>query len=443
MLKRKIESYLKLWYKGKYALLVDGARQVGKTFILKSFLEENFENVIYLNFIERKDAAEALSRSRNAADFILRLSTVIDRPLVPNKTAIFFDEVQELKGFDWVTNTKFLIEDNQYRFVFSGSLLGVELYDVASWPTGYLAHTTMYPLDFEEFLWANGVNQVVIDRAFECFEKRLPVDDFIHQKLTTLFSQYILVGGMPDAVNAFVESRDFNRVALAHDTIEQYNRRDIAQYASVDEKLKIKEIYNLLPEELNSKNKRFQLSDIQNRKRGENIGLSFAWLNKAGVAIPVYNTAEAVAPLRINTERQLLKLFHEDVGLLTFILMDPSLKVKILDGERDVNFGAIYENVACQLMYAHGFENLYYYNSKKNGEVDFLVERQGEVLPIEIKSGKDYKRHSALNNLLEIHVGTIPEALVFCNSNTSIEGKITYLPIYLVEFLRRRNRYLG
>ena len=441
MLKRKIESYLNVWQQGKYALLVDGARQVGKTFILKKYLEEHFDNVVYINLIERKDAVSVLSQAKNASDFLLRLSTLVDKPFVPNKTAIFIDEVQELKAFDWVTNTKFLIEENKYRFVFSGSLLGVEMFDVASWPTGYLAHTTMYPLDFEEFLWANGVNQIVIDTAKERFEKRLTVEDFIHDKLMDLFAKYLLVGGMPDAVNAFVESQDLNRVAMAHDTIEQYNRRDIAKYASLDEKLKIKEIYDLLPEELNSKNKRFRLSEIQNRKRGEDIGLSFAWLSKAGVAIPVFNTSAAEIPLRINADRQLLKLFHEDVGLLTYLLMDASVKIKVLNNERDINFGAIYENVAAQLLLTHGFDNLYYYNNKKHGEVDFLVEYEGDVLPIEIKSGKDYARHSALNNLLTIHADTIPEALVFCQSNTHIEGKITYLPIYALEFLRKRNRY--
>lgn len=442
MLRRKIEEYLRLWKQGKYALLVDGARQVGKTFILKKFAEENFDKVIYLNLIENPNAAIALNGANGTADFMLRLSTLVDKPLVPYQTAIFIDEIQELKSLDIVTMTKFLIDQGQYRFIFSGSMLGVELYDVASWPVGYLVHTTMFPLDFEEFLWACGVNQIVIDTAREAFEKRAPVEDFIHDKLMYMFARYLLVGGMPDAVNSFIESNDLNRVSLAHETIEQYNRKDITKYASVDDKLKIKEIYELLPEELNRKNKRFQLKDIENRKRGENIEYSFAWLEKAGVAIPVYNVSAVESPLRINSERQLLKLFHEDVGLLTYLLMDPALKIKVLNNERGINYGSIYENLCAQLLKAHGFDRLYYYNNKRIGEVDFLVEMNGTVLPIEIKSGKDYERHSALNNLMNMKQMEIDEAIVFCNSNTYVRDKIVYMPIYMTEFLAKRNRYI-
>lgn len=442
MLRRKIEKYLKLWKQVKYALLVDGARQVGKTFILKKFAEDNFANVVYLNLVEQPRAVSVLSGANDASDFMLRLSTLVDKPFEPYKTAIFIDEIQELKGFDLITMTKFLIDQGQYRFMFSGSMLGVELYDIASWPMGYLAHTTMYPLDFEEFLWACGVNQIVIDKAREAFEKRCAVEDFMHDKLMDMFARYLLVGGMPDAVNAFIESNDLNRVSLTHETIEQYNRKDIAKYAAEDEKLRIKEIYELLPEELNKKNKRFQLKDIENKKRGDKTEYSFAWLEKAGVAIPVYNVAAVESPLRINSERQLLKLFHEDVGLLSYLLMDSSLKIKILNKERDINYGSIYENICAQLLTAHGFERLYYYNNKRMGEVDFLVEKDGTIIPIEVKSGKDYERHSALNNLMTNKQMEIDEALVFCNSNTYTKDKIVYLPIYMIEFLAKRNRYI-
>lgn len=442
MLRRKVEEYLKLWKQGKYALFVDGARQVGKTYILRKFAEENFESVVYLNLVEQPQAVNVLNVSRGAADFMLRLSTLVDKPFVPDKTVIFIDEIQELKGFDLITMTKFLIDQGQYRFMFSGSMLGVELYDIGSWPMGYLAHTTMYPLDFEEFLWACGVNQIVIDKAREAFHTRCAVEDFIHDKLMDLFARYLLVGGMPDAVNAFVQSNDMNRVALAHETIEQYNQKDVAKYAVTDEKLRIKEIYELLPEELNKKNKRFQLKDIENRKRGDQTEYSFAWLAKAGVAIPVYNVTAVESPLRINSERQLLKLFHEDVGLLTYLLMDSSLKMKVLNRERDINFGSIYENVCAQLLTAHGFDRLYYYNSKRMGEVDFLVEKEGTILPIEVKSGKYYERHSALNNLMKMKQMEIDEALVFCNDNVQTKDKIVYLPIYMIEFLKKRNRYI-
>lgn len=442
MLKRKIESYLDVWLQSKYALLVDGARQVGKTYILRQFAEKHFEHVVYLNLVENTSAVEILSQAKNAADFMLRLSAVVDQPFVPYKTAVFIDEIQTLQDFDLVTIVKFLVDEGKFRYMFSGSLLGVELYDIHSWPMGYMAYTTMFPLDFEEFLWANHVNQVVIDQARLAFENREPVPDFIHDKLMDMFSKYLLVGGMPDAVNAFVETNDFNRVQLAHETIEQYNRKDIAKYAAADEKLRIKEIYKLLPEELNSKSKRFQLSDIENKKRGDRVEYSFAWLCAAGVAIPVYNSTAAELPLKINKERTLLKLFHEDTGLLTYMLLDANGKRKILNQEKDINFGALYENVCAQLMKAHGFDDQYYFSNKKIGEVDFMVERDGNVLPIEVKSGKSYARHVALDNLLANQQNDIPEAVVFCNKNTAINNKVTYLPIYMVEFLCKRNRYL-
>lgn len=441
MLKRKIENYLKVWLSDKYALLVDGARQVGKTFILRQFAESHFENIIYLNLIERKDAVALLSQANNSQDFFFRLTSVVNQQFVPHKTVIFLDEIQELKDFDLITMVKFLVEEGSYRFIFSGSLLGVELYDIKSWPSGYLAHTTMFPLDFEEFLWANGVNENVIEHVRVCFERKTPVGDYIHNKFLDLFSKYLLVGGMPAAVNAFIESNDLNKVALAHETIEQYNKKDVAKYAKEDEKLKIKEIYELLPEELNSKNKRFQLIDIKKRKRGEDLSSSFVWLKDAGVTIPVYTALSPEIPLRINTDRQLLKLYHEDVGLLTYLLMDSSVKIKILNREKNINFGSIYENVCAQLLYAHGFEKLYYFNNKKLGEVDFLVEYKSNVLPIEVKSGKDYERHSALNNLLLKEQFSIPEAFIFCNNNVQCNGNRIYLPIYMVEFLRKRDRY--
>lgn len=441
MLKRKMNGFLENWLSQKYALLVDGARQVGKTFILREFSKTHFEVVAYLNFFENKSAVQVIRESKSAKDFLFRISTLAGIELVPHKTVIFLDEIQELKDFDLITLSKFLVDEGSYRFIFSGSLLGVELYDVCSWPTGYLAHATMYPLDFEEFLWANNVPSATISRVRECFEKQIPVEDFIHEKFLDLFAKYILVGGMPDAVNAFVETNNFSKVELAHQTIEEYNRKDIAKYADENEKLKIKEIYDLLPSELNSKTKRFKLSDIETKKRSTNIELSFSWLKSAGVAIPVYTATAPEIPLRINEERSLLKLFHEDTGLLTHILMDSSVKVKILNQEKDINFGAIYENVVAQLLTVHCFEKLYFFNNKKLGEVDFLVEKDSKVLPLEIKSGKAYEKHSALNNLLNKEQFDIPCAYIFCNENVSKKNKCVYFPIYMVEFLRKRERY--
>lgn len=441
MLKRKIENLLQTWKQSRKALLIDGARQVGKTHILRKFAEDNFSSTFYLDLYENKRAVPVLKQAVDSADFIRRLSVFSNKPFVKGETLIFIDEIQELEDFDLVTMIKFLVDEGSYRFMFSGSMLGVELYDVKSWPVGYLTTETMYPLDFEEFMWANGVNPDLIQRVRECFEKKIPVENYIHERMTQLFQYYLLVGGMPDAVNAFVESGDFNQVALAHKSIQDLNRKDITKYAKKDDKLRIKEIFDLIPEELNSKSKRFMLNDIKELKRGEDLNISFKWLESAGVAIPVYNTKEPAIPLRINQERTVLKLFMEDVGLLTYELMDTDVKAAILSGDLGVNEGAICENVCSQLMLAHGFERQFYYNSKKNGEVDFLVEYKKRVLPIEIKSGEKFRRHSALDNLMKISNYTFDDAFIFGPSNVEQDGEYTYFPIYMIEFLAKRNRY--
>lgn len=442
MLRRKVEQLLKVWKESRKALLIDGARQVGKTFIMRRFAEGNFQSVIYLNLLENKGAVAVLSKSTDTKDFLRRLSALTDRPFIKGDTVIFLDEIQELaREYDIVTTSKFLVDEGSYRYMFSGSMLGVELTDAKSWPTGYVIAETMFPLDFEEFLWANHVNDDIISRARECFERREPVEDYIHEKLMRLFQYYLLVGGMPDAVNAFVDTNDFNQVTLAHRTIQQYNRKDIAKYAKADEKLRIKQIFDIIPEELNSKSKRFQLKDIEGLKRGTDVNISFKWLQSAGVAIPVYNATEARIPLKINTERTTLKLFMEDVGLLTHELMDADAKTAILSGDLSINEGSVCENACAQLLLAHGFEKLFYFNSKALGEVDFLVEYKHHVLPIEVKSGAGYTKHAALDHLMDVPNYALDEAFVFTPTNVVRSGDYTYFPLYMLEFLVKTDRY--
>jgi len=443
MLRRKVDTLLQVWKNSNKALLIDGARQVGKTYSLRKFAEANFASCIYLNFFENKNAVKVMAQAVDTRDFLLRLSTLVDRPLVKGETVIFLDEIQELaRHYDIVTTSKFLVEQGDYRYIFSGSMLGVELTDARSWPVGYLMDATMFPLDFEEFLWANNVNQELIDRARECFRTRQPLDGFIHEKFMRLFQHYLLVGGMPDAVKSFVDMGDFNQVAIAHRAIQNYNRRDVAKYAAEDEKLKIKQIFDIIPEELNSKSKRFQLRDIEGLKRGNDINVSFKWLESAGVAIPVYNTTEPLIPMQINRERTTLKLFLEDVGLLTHELLTPDLKAALMSGEFDVNEGAICENFVAQQLRAHGFDKQFYFNSKKIGEVDFLVEHENRVLPIEVKSGDAFKRHAALDNLMEVSNYALDEAYIFCPSNVERDGCYTYFPLYMADFLQKGDRYL-
>lgn len=361
---------------------------------------------------------------------MLRLSALTDVPMIPGETLIFFDEVQECPEI--VTAIKFLVEDGQYRYILSGSLLGVELKDIRSVPVGYLSILEMYPLDFREFCEANRVSQTVMDKLKECFEKKQPVDELIHEKMMELFRLYLIVGGMPAVVDAYIRTNNLKEVLRIQQGIVQLYYKDIAKYDK-DNKLYLDEIFSLIPSELNNKNKRFIMKDLNENFRFSRYENSFIWLKEAGVALPVYCVQEPEIPLLLSKSTNLFKLFLSDVGLLASMYVD-GLQLKILNREKDINFGAIYENAAAQELKAHGFE-LYYFNSKKQGELDFVIEYQGNVLPLEIKSGKAYTRHNALDNVLKDERYAIPQALVFCNENISTVDKIVYLPIYMIGFL--------
>lgn len=433
MLRRKVEKTLIEWANSDYGLLIDGARQIGKTYIIDNFIKNTFKNVITINLYENKKAVNVLTKSLDANDFLLRLSSLVDKPFIPNETVIFIDEVQEFKDFDFITLMKFLIDRKDYRYVISGSLLGVSQYGVDSWPEGYMILEKMYPLDFEEFLWANNVNEELIDIVKNCYKSKTEVPDYIHEKFMDLFKKYLLVGGMPKAVSEYVNKNDLNSVHLAHKTIEQFISKDITKYVNDEYKLLVKEMYKLIPYELNSQSKRFKLSDLQNLKRNDNLSLSFAWFTNSGVAIPTYNANELSLPLILNTDKRLVKLFYMDTGLLTYLLMDPELKSDILNNDININFGSIYENAVAQSLISKGYDNLFYYSKNSVGELDFIISKGNKILPIEVKSGKDYKRHSALNNALNntSYNKYISEAIVLCNDNVKVINNITYLPVYM------------
>ena len=442
---RKIEKQLSQWINSKKGLLVYGARQVGKTYILKDFIGKNFNNYCYINLLENVDAIETLLNTKDSKDFLLRLSS-LSNVIINKEDCIFIDEIQEYytylskhkeitKYFDLITGIKFIVEEG-YRIIYSGSLLRLDMDNIISNPVGYVLPLEMFPLDFEEFLIANNINKDLISIAKDSFDKRKEVPDYIHVKFMDLFKKYLLVGGMPDAVSEYMDKNSFVAVENAHKTISYFVKNDISKYAQDNEKLKIKEIYNLIPTELNNISKRFIISHIPNHSKNENEVLSFSWLSSAGVVIPVYSVDEPLIPLITSSKRNQLKLFLEDVGLFTHLIINPQIKAKILDSNFNLNYGSIYESVAAQLLRCHGFENLYYYNNKKQGEVDFILEYGGKVLPIEIKSGKDYERHRAINNLISIKNYNINYGVVFYNGNYIRKDKIDYYPIYLLEFLR-------
>ena len=433
MLKRKIEKNIEKWLdNSEKALLVYGVRQAGKTFIIRECLKRNECEYIEFNLINQPELVEILRDSTGIDDLILKLSLYSEKKIIPGKTIFFFDEIQRYKEI--VTKIKFLVEDKRYRYILSGSLLGVEIINLKSAPVGYLQTLNMYPMDFEEFLQIFSVDETIINNLRNCFVTKTKVDEIIHNKIMEMFNIYMIIGGMPAAVERYRNTENIDEVMEEHRAIIEQYKLDFTQYEEENRKLIITHIYELIPAELNEKNKRFMIADINKNLRYDRISDSFVWLWKSGVALGVFNTTEPTIPLMLNEKSALFKLFISDVGLLTTIY-GKSCKLKIVNKEGDINKGAVFENVVVQELHAHGYP-LYYYNSKKFGEIDFIVEQNGKSLPIEVKSGKAYNKHSALNNLMNAKEYGIEEAFIFTNDNVKIEGKFNYLPIYMVMFLR-------
>lgn len=434
MLERKISRYIEHFYEvNKGALLLSGARQIGKTYSVRRFAEKKFKSFIEINFVDNPDAVGIFSNAKNSSDILLRLSAFVNQPLIKGETLIFFDEVQLCPEI--VTAIKFLVDDGRYRYIMSGSLLGVELNNLRSVPVGYMEVKEMYPLDLEEFMWAVGVNEDVIASLKKSWEEKKHVDDFVHKKMMDVFRLYLIVGGMPAAVMSYKENNNLQDVMASQREIISLYKKDISRY---DEKrsLKIKEVFDLIPSELNSKSKRFFIKDINAKARAEMYENEFLWLKNAGVAIPVFNVDEPKLPLKLASSRNLFKLFSNDVGLLACQYSD-GIQLKILTGDDAINHGSVYENVVAQELLAHGFDELYYYNSKKMGELDFILEYDGNVFPVEVKSGKDYSRHRALNNILTCPEYDIPQAVVLCNNNFEVKDNVIYVPIYMMMFLQK------
>ena len=433
MIARKIEKVLDDFYdkKEKKALLITGARQIGKTFSIREF-GKRYPVFVEINFLENKMARSLFENAGSREELLLRLSMFAEEPLVPGETLVFLDEVQECKEI--VTAIKFLVEEGSYQYVLSGSLLGVDLKDVRSVPVGYMDTVEMYPLDFEEFAVANGVSERVLTALKNSFEEVKEVDSLIHEKMMELFRLYLIVGGMPAVVSKYLKTNNLQEVIREQKSILEAYKKDIGKY-DPENKLYLEDIFNLIPSELNNKNKRFIMKNLNENFKFSRYSNSFVWLKDAGVALPVFCVEEPRSPLLLSKATNLFKLFLSDVGLLAAMYMD-NIQIKVLNKEKDINFGAIYENVAAQELKAHGFD-LYYFNSKKQGELDFLIEQEGEVLPLEIKSGKDYTKHAALSNVLGNETYNVTKAYLCYNGNVCIKNKVRYYPVYMLMFLQK------
>ena len=436
---RKIKAYISDYLKSdtKKVLIIDGARQVGKSYIIREAGTELFENYIEINLLEDSLNNRYFENTKTTSDFYLQLSMIAgDRLKEKNNTLIFLDEIQAYPYL--LTLLKFLNQDNRFTYIASGSLLGITLSQTSSIPMGSIDVKHMYPMDFEEFLYANNFNETAIAALREKFIKRESLEENLHNNILTLFKKYLLSGGLPDAVKTFIETNNIISVRNIQNQIHEYYGMDATKY-DFEHKLKIKRIFDMIPSSLENKKKRLIVQDIENKKgkRFSNYQDEFDYLINAGIALEVKAVSNPVFPLDEHSGKNLLKLYLNDVGILSSILYANNIRA-VLDSEKSINLGTIYEAVVAQELKAHG-RSLFYYDNKAKGEVDYLINdyESLEILPIEVKSGKDYYIHSALDSFLQNKDYNISRAIVLSNERNvcTDEKGITYLPVYFVMFL--------
>ena len=437
MLYRKIETLIEKHFTSdlKKILLIDGARQVGKTYIVRHVGKRCFENFIELNMVEDSLGDRLFANVKTIEDFYLQVSMLEGAKMKEKKnTLIFIDEIQVYPHL--LTLLKFLAQDDKFTYVASGSLLGVTLSQTTSIPMGSIRKVRMFPLDFEEFLYANGMNTLVISSMRKKFERLEALDESMHNKMMDLFRKFLLVGGLPDAVNSYLAEKNIQSVRDIQREIHDYYATDASKYGE-DNKLKIRRVYDLIPSNMENKKKRVVAQSIENKKGKtfNDYSDEFEYLISAGIALNVQAISTPVFPLIESTGKNLLKLYLNDVGVLTGILYGNNIRA-ILDDEKSINLGSVYETVVASELIAHGHK-LFYYDNRHKGEVDYLIDDYDSLsaVPIEVKSGKDYTVHSALNTFVQNEDYHIQKAFVVSNERTVTQkGKITYIPIYYIMF---------
>lgn len=439
MLYRKIETLIEAHLKSnsKKILLIDGARQVGKTYIIRYVGGKLFENFIEINMVEDSLGNRLFANTKTVEDFYLQVSMLAGSKMKQKEnTLIFIDEIQAYPHL--LTLLKFLSQDDKFTFIASGSLLGVTLSQTTSIPMGSIRKVRMFPLDFEEFLYANGINEIAISAMQKKFEKLETLDEPMHEKMMDLFRKYLLVGGLPDAVNSYLSEKNIQAVRDIQSEIHDYYAADASRYDE-ENKLKIRRVYDLIPSNMENKKKRVVAQNIEN-KRGKTFGDyqdEFEYLISAGIALNVQAISNPVFPLIESTGKNLLKLYLNDVGILTGILYGNNIRA-ILDDEMSINLGSVYESVVASELIAHGYK-LFYYDNRSKGEVDYLIDDYNSLsaVPIEVKSGKDYTVHSALTTFVQNEDYHIKKAFVLSNAREiTANGKITYIPIYYIMFFQ-------
>lgn len=439
MLERKVYRTLLEWKEtsNKKCLMVKGARQVGKTYIIRKFGNKEYSSFIEINFIKQPELKDVFSGNLSAENIYKRMTAFIQNiTLIPGDTLIFLDEIQNCGNAR--TALKFLAEDGRYDVITSGSLLGLtyaengdrDAEEPASVPTGYEDHITMYSLDFEEFLWAEGYGRNAVEVLKEYFDSRSKVPDSLNEKYENLFREYIVVGGMPEVVADYVENHDFNKVAaLQRQLIENY-RLDISKHAKGAEKVKVRSCYDAIPRQLAKELKKFQYSTVEKGRTSKKYGGSVQWLKDSALVHASYNVREVNIPLKGNSNEDQFKLYINDTGLLC-AMYGPEIKTIILNNTiKGSAKGGIYENIISESLIKAGYE-LYYYKPDDSRELEFLIEKDGEVIPVEVKAGNTATK--SLNGFIDKYQPTY--AYKFISGNIGqVDSKIT-LPHYMVMFI--------
>lgn len=443
MLYRKIKSYIEEHLKSNddKILLIEGARQIGKSYIIRNVGTALYDNYVEINFVADDEGEKVFKNVHTTEEFYLNLSMVAGSRLDRyDNTLVFIDEIQHYPQF--LTMLKFLREEHRYRFICSGSLLGIALKGTVSVPVGSVIPKKMYQLDFEEFLIANDFGKEAIEYLRKSFEQKRSLAPEVHDKVLGLFKRYLLVGGMPDAVNEYLATHNIVKVREIQEAIIVLYGIDASRYEEeAARKLYIRRIYDMIPSQMENKKKRIVVKDIQNREgdRFSNYVEEFEYLIHSGIAIASNAISNPKYPLAESQQKNLLKLYMNDVGMLSSRLYQYNVR-PVLNDIAGINLGSLYESAVAQELKAH-YNKLFYYDNKQKGEVDFLVDDSStmSVLPVEVKSGKDYMVHSALNNLMAVPDYHIASSIVFSNDReVRTKGNILYLPIYYVMFMENR-----
>lgn len=412
------------------ALLVKGARQVGKTTTIRDFGKRNYKNFIEVNFEQMPLARQAFSGNLDAKTIVLNLSAMGYGPFEKGKTLVFFDEIQSCP--EARTSIKFLVEDGSFDYIESGSLLGINYKEVSSYPVGFEEQIEMFPLDFEEFLWAVGVSKDVIGLLRHAYEHVTPVADFMHEQIMKNFRQYLIVGGMPEAVTSFISDADFGRTLKIQSALLGGYGNDISKYAGTEKHL-AKKVFNAIPEQLCKQNKRFILASLEKGASQRKYGDATEWLVDAGIAYFSFNVGAFELPFSFFEKRNLYKLFMLDTGLLSSMSLK-NMQYQVLSGEIDINEGALTENFVAAELVKRGIA-LNYYDKKSRQELDFIFPENNKISVIEVKSGDNYKKHASLDAALTSFPDKINRAMVLSKFNVENTGNVIYYPLYMTMFL--------